>query len=195
MSGGARAVSFRTQTKVHPFESVEMSGEQGKQPLDILWAPWRIGYIMASEPRSECIFCVGSSTASDREKHILCRYKTCFAMLNRFPYNNGHILVAPYEHTAELDDLGDEQLLDIMRLLRDCRKALTASMSPDGFNMGLNLGSAAGAGIEGHLHFHVVPRWRSDTNFMTAVGGTKVIPQSLEETYELLRESLSGQPR
>jgi len=150
-------------------------------------------YIMASGRPSECVFCLKNPPSSDRENLVLCRYETCFAILNRFPYNNGHILVAPYEHVADLDALGDEQLLDIMRLLRDCRGALAGSMSPDGFNLGLNLGSAAGAGIEGHLHFHIVPRWRGDTNFLTVTGGTKVIPQSLEETYDVLHESLSAQ--
>ena len=148
---------------------------------------------MASSQPSECIFCSKGSSPSDRQNHVLCRYQTCFAILNRFPYNNGHILIAPYEHVADLDGLGDEQLLEIMKLLRDCKKALSASMSPDGFNVGLNLGSAAGAGIEGHIHFHIVPRWPGDTNFMTVTGGTKVIPQSLDETYGILREALSAQ--
>jgi ATP adenylyltransferase len=148
---------------------------------------------MASEGPSGCIFCIEPSDASDREKHVLCRYPTCFAMLNRFPYNNGHILVAPNEHVADLDGLSNEQLLDIVKLLRDCKKALEVCMSPDGFNMGLNLGSAGGAGVRGHIHFHIVPRWQGDTNFMTATGGTKVIPQSLEEVYDILHKTLSAQ--
>ena len=158
-----------------------------------LWAPWRMKYIMASDRPSECIFCLASSAATDRENHVLCRYGTCLAVLNRFPYNNGHILVAPYEHVSDLEGLREEQLLDIMRLLRDCKRALAACMSPDGFNIGLNLGSAAGAGIEGHIHFHIVPRWRGDTNFMTVTGRTKVIPQSLDEVYGKLHNALSTQ--
>ncbi|NQT83320.1 HIT domain-containing protein [bacterium] len=172
-----------------------MNSGHEKHSLELLWAPWRMKYIMAGEHPSECVFCIKSSSDADKENHVLCRCRTCFAILNRFPYNNGHILVAPYEHTADLDGLTDEQLLDIMRLLRDCEKALAKSMSPDGFNVGLNLGSAAGAGIKGHIHFHIVPRWRGDTNFMTVTGRAKVIPQSLEETYDILHEALSAQMR
>ena len=116
-------------------------------------------------------------------------------MLNRFPYNNGHILVAPYKHASDLDSLTDEELLELMTLLRDCRKALSASMSPDGFNAGFNLGSAAGAGVEGHIHLHIVPRWRGDTNFMTVTASTKVIPQSLDEVYDMLHPLLSSRSR
>jgi ATP adenylyltransferase len=167
-----------------------MSSGQNNRPLEILWAPWRMNYIVQCGKPSECIFCGKISSESDRENHVLCRYKTCFAMLNRFPYNNGHILVAPYEHTATLDTLGDEQLLELMKLIRDCKNALLTCMSPDGFNVGLNLGSAAGAGIEQHVHFHIVPRWRGDTNFMTVTGKTKVIPQSLDDAYDLLQKVL-----
>jgi len=172
-----------------------MSCEREKHPLDILWAPWRMKYIMAGGQPSGCIFCLGNSAASDRENHVLCRYESCFAMLNRFPYNNGHILIAPYEHIPDLEGLSDEQLLDIMRLLRDCKRALAGTMSPEGFNVGLNLGSAAGAGVEEHVHLHIVPRWRGDTNFMTVTGRTKVIPQSLDDAYEVLHEALSRKQR
>lgn len=171
----------------------DMSSGEVNHPLEILWAPWRMKYIVTCDKPSRCIFCIDSSTDSDREKHILCRYRTCFAMLNRFPYNNGHILLAPYRHTADLDSLADDELLDIMKLLRDCKKALADRMNPDGFNVGLNIGSAAGAGIREHLHFHIVPRWQGDTNFMTTTAGSKVIPQSMDETWSLLREALSKQ--
>ncbi len=164
-----------------------------KHAFDLLWAPWRMEYIVRSDRPSECVFCAAGSSESDVENHVLRRYETCFALLNRFPYNNGHILVAPYEHVAELDRLGDEQLLEIMKLLCECKKALSAAMSPDGFNVGLNQGSASGAGIEGHLHFHIVPRWQGDTNFMTVTGQTKVIPQSLDEAYEALHGAMSGE--
>lgn len=172
-----------------------MSSGDINQPLQILWAPWRIKYILASDKPSHCIFCLSSSAQSDRENHVICRYRTCFAMLNRFPYNNGHILLAPYRHAADLESLTDEELLELMRLLRDCKRALAVCMNPDGFNVGLNLGSAAGAGVEGHVHFHVVPRWKGDTNFMTVTAGTKVIPQSLDEVYEMLHRAIAGQPR
>lgn len=170
-----------------------MSSEKGNPPLDILWAPWRMSYIVTCDSPTDCIFCVGESSDRDKERHIICRSRTCFAMLNRFPYNNGHILIAPYRHTAELDSLTDDELLDIIKLLRDCRNVLSRCMTPDGFNVGLNLGPAAGAGIRGHLHFHIVPRWRGDTNFMTVTAGTKVIPQSLDETRDLLCQALAGQ--
>ncbi len=172
-----------------------MGSEQVDQPLEILWAPWRMKFILSANKPSECIFCIKNSPLSDPENLIVCRRRTCFAMLNRFPYNNGHVLIAPYQHTPDLDSLSDEELLEIMQLLRDCKKALTACMNPDGFNMGLNVGSAAGAGIQGHLHFHIVPRWRGDTNFMTVTSKTKVIPQSLDETYAMFQKALSEQGR
>lgn len=170
-----------------------MTSGEINPPLDVLWAPWRMSYIVTCDNPPDCIFCIGESSESDRERHIVCRYRTSFAMLNRFPYNNGHILVAPYRHTADLDSLTDDELLDIMKLLRDCKNALSRCMKPDGFNVGLNLGAAAGAGIQGHLHFHIVPRWRGDTNFMTVTAGTKVIPQSLDETRDLLCQALAGE--
>jgi ATP adenylyltransferase len=176
-----------------PRNGVQMGSGCDRHPLDLLWAPWRMKYIVTSDRPSECVFCAKGCSDSDRENHVLCRYETCFALLNRYPYNNGHILVAPYQHVSDLEGLGDDQLLGIMKLLRECKSALAAAMSPDGFNVGLNLGSAAGAGIEGHLHFHIVPRWRGDTNFMTVTGRTKVIPQSLDEAYAALRDALSGQ--
>ncbi len=168
-----------------------MGSETSNQPLDILWAPWRMKYIVTCDKPAECIFCVASSADSDTDNHILSRRPTCFAILNRFPYNNGHILVAPYRHTADLESLNDDELLEIMKLLRDCKAAVSRCMSPDGFNVGLNIGSAAGAGIRDHVHFHIVPRWLGDTNFMTTTAGAKVIPQSLDETCDLLRNALS----
>jgi ATP adenylyltransferase len=151
-------------------------------------------YIVTSDKPSPCIFCIPTSAKSDREKYVLSRYPTCFAMLNRFPYNNGHILVAPYRHTADLESLTDEELLEMMRLLQDCKNAVSRCMNPDGFNVGLNIGSVAGAGILDHLHFHLVPRWRGDTGFMTTTAGAKVIPQSLDETCDLLRNAISRSP-
>ena len=114
-------------------------------------------------------------------------------MLNRYPYSNGHILVVPYRHTADLDDLEDEELLDLMRLVRRCKNLLQQAIDPQGFNIGLNLGLSAGAGIADHVHFHIVPRWKGDTNFMPAIADTKVIPQSLDEVYRLLVEKLKQQ--
>jgi len=150
-------------------------------------------YIKDNQKSSECIFCTCPHRQDDAEHHIFLRHRTCFAMLNRYPYSNGHILVVPYRHTADLDDLEDEELLDLMRLVRRCKNLLQQAIDPQGFNIGLNLGLSAGAGIADHVHFHIVPRWKGDTNFMPAIADTKVIPQSLDEVYRLLVEKLKQQ--
>jgi len=147
-------------------------------------------YIKNAAKTTECIFCAYPGQNRDAENHILLRNQTCFAILNRFPYSNGHILVVPYRHTAELDDLSDDELLDLMRLTRRCKNLLQETTAPHGFNIGINIGQTAGAGITDHIHIHIVPRWSGDTNFMPAIGETKVIPQSLDETYRLLTEKI-----
>jgi ATP adenylyltransferase len=161
-----------------------------KRPL---WAPWRIEYIVGRKD-GECIFCAAGA-ATDPTGHgpaetPLDRGHRCFTMLNAYPYAPGHLMVAPYRHVAELDELDDEELLELMQLARRAIGALRAGMSPDGFNTGLNLGKVAGAGIVEHLHLHVVPRWQGDVNFMPLVAGTHVIPQALEATREVLTEAL-----
>lgn len=160
--------------------------------MEALHAPWRIGYILAPKPpRADASVFTQMAQSSDDEKNLLvAREKTCFACLNRYPYNGGHILVLPYRQVPDLDDLTEDELLDLMKLVRRCKAALTRVMKPDGFNVGLNLGKVAGAGIGEHLHFHIVPRWIGDTNFMPVLGSTTVLPEALEELCRKLRAIL-----
>ncbi len=160
--------------------------------MDRLWAPWRMDYVTRDEPDEGCFLCRAAAAGDDRAHLVLWRAATCFCVLNRWPYNNGHVLVAPYEHKGDLTELTNEELFEQARMLRACRERLGEKVGPGGFNLGLNLGKAAGAGLPGHLHWHVVPRWEGDTNFMPAVSGTKVIPQSLAALWELLRDEQGG---
>jgi ATP adenylyltransferase len=168
--------------------------EPNDERLDRIWAPWRLDYVKAvHQPNDEgCIFCIDDDTARDRKRHVVVRRAVCFAMLNLYPYNNGHLLVAPRRHVGTLDGLSGDELTALMALVRDCTRLLDQALAPQGYNIGLNLGRAAGAGIVEHLHFHVVPRWAGDTNFMPATAGTKVMPQSLDALWELLREQASS---
>jgi ATP adenylyltransferase len=158
-----------------------------------LWAPWRFVYIekpSRESSKDDCIFVDLPAQQNDRENLLLYRGKKAFVMLNAFPYTNGHVMVAPYRHTAAITDLDDDELLEINQLLARCVTWITRAYKPDGFNIGVNLGSAAGAGIPSHVHWHVVPRWNGDTNFMTTVGDVRVLPQSLAESYDRLKEAL-----
>lgn len=160
-----------------------------------LWAPWRLEYIKkARKGVGECIFVELPKQADDRKNLILYRGKHAFVILNAFPYTNGHLMIAPYLHTADLADLSDEEHLEVAHLIRDSIRWLTAAYEPDGFNIGMNLGVAAGAGIVDHLHWHVVPRWQGDTNFMPVVGEVRVLPEGLEETYDRLRAIIEQEP-
>lgn len=151
-----------------------------------LWAPWRFEFIERKSDDGGCFLVDLPKQDNDRENLILHRGETAFVMLNAFPYTNGHLMIAPYRHTADMDDLGDGELLEINQLLASCLRWIRRAYSPHGFNVGINLGSAAGAGVPTHLHWHVVPRWTGDTNFMTTVGDVRVLPQSLEESYDRL---------
>lgn len=142
-----------------------------------------------------CIFDDLPKQANDRENLILYRCATAFVMLNRFPYTNGHLMVAPYRHTCDLAELGDEELLEINQLVSRSVGWIRGAFGPDGFNIGVNLGSAAGAGIPGHVHWHIVPRWSGDTNFMTTTGDVRVLPQSLEESYDRLMAQVQSSPK
>jgi ATP adenylyltransferase len=155
---------------------------------DQLWAPWRFDYIKSADQtnRTGCIFVDLPAQNNDRENLILHRGETAFVILNRYPYTSGHLMVAPYKHTALLTELTDLELLEINQLVRDATTWIQSVFNPDGFNIGVNIGSAGGAGIPSHLHWHIVPRWNGDTNFMTSTANTRVIPQSLETTYDLL---------
>ncbi|MCH8273409.1 MAG: HIT domain-containing protein [Armatimonadetes bacterium] len=162
--------------------------------MERLWAPWRIKYIeQVRDGGAKCIFVDLPAEKDDRKNLILYRGERAFVMMNTFPYTNGHLMVAPYRHTSDLEDLDDEEMLEIQRLLRDCVRWLRMAFRAEGFNVGLNLGRAAGAGIEDHLHWHVVPRWVGDTNYMPVVGEVRVLPQSLDESYDRLREAIRSE--
>jgi ATP adenylyltransferase len=157
-----------------------------------LWSPWRLEYLI--EPKTEgCIFCHAAESDHDRENLVLLRGERAFVILNRFPYNNGHFMVVPYSHVPSLEDLDEPVLTEMMLLLNRGLGALRAIMSPDGFNVGANLGQVAGAGIEDHVHLHAVPRWAGDTNFMPVVGDMRVVPQTWLQTYDDLRAALERQ--
>ena len=160
--------------------------------MDILWAPWRMEYILKAKDGAEkgCIFCNRVEQTRDQENLIIYRSKHAFIIMNRFPYNNGHLMVVPYRHSGNLLDLKPEEQQDLFSLLQLSVKVLEAVMSPHGYNIGMNLGRVAGAGIEDHLHFHIVPRWNGDTNFMPIIGDTKVVSEALDKTYLKLVEAL-----
>jgi ATP adenylyltransferase len=155
--------------------------------MEKLWAPWRIRYILGPK-ESGCFLCTKPSESRDRENLVLVRDRTCYALLNTYPYNPGHLMIAPYKHTGEMDDLGESELADLMLLTRRCQQILRKAMKPEGFNIGINLGQCAGAGVPGHLHIHIVPRWNGDTNYMPVLGDTHVLPQALEELWDALRQ-------
>ena len=153
-----------------------------------LWAPWRVEYIRG-EKEEGCFLCRMFVENADRENLILFRGTTCAVLMNRFPYNSGHLMVAPFRHIAELDDRTPEEILEMETLTAQAVTVLRKVMDPQGFNIGINLGGAAGAGLEDHLHQHIVPRWVGDTNFMPVMSDTRVVPEALLETYDLLVEN------
>ncbi len=158
--------------------------------MDVLHAPWRMKYIdKSSKEKIDCIFCEFIKEREDEKRLILYRGKKAFIMFNAFPYNPGHLMVAPYRHTGNYDELNQEEILEINLLVQKCLKALKKTMDPHGFNIGINMGKVAGAGFEDHVHVHIVPRWEGDTNFMPVVGETKVIPEALDVTYRKLKEA------
>lgn len=159
--------------------------------MDQLWAPWRMAYVTSPKPPTspdECFLCRGLAEADDRGNLIARRTELSVVVLNRFPYNNGHLLIAPRAHKAGLQDLTQAELLDGLEAIRLCQRTLDELMRPEGYNVGLNLGRAAGAGLPGHLHWHIVPRWNGDTNFMPVLTDVRVIVQSLETLYDLLQQ-------
>lgn len=161
---------------------------------EILWAPWRLAYVAQDpppKPSDECFICRGLAENSDRRNLIVHRTSASVVLLNKFPYNNGHLLIAPRGHKARLDDLDSSELMEIMDSVRRMVRILEKRLKAEGFNIGLNLGKSAGAGLPGHLHWHIVPRWNGDTNFMPVVGDVKVISQSLEALYDLLLDELA----
>jgi ATP adenylyltransferase len=153
-----------------------------------LWAPWRMEYIKEGHQGPDCLFCTLLAMEDGFQNLILYRGKQAFVVLNRYPYTNGHTMVVPFEHQPSLVDLDEETLHEMIRLTKRGLEVLREAYAADGFNLGGNIGQAAGAGIEEHVHLHLVPRWRGDTNFMATTADTRVIPVSLEETYTLLRK-------
>ena len=166
--------------------------------MDRLWAPWRAKYIesFSNEEKSEnCLFCEKAKEDENEKNLVLLKGKTCYIIMNRFPYNSGHLMIVPYKHTANITDLSDEENLDLMNMLKKSINALNKALKPHGFNIGINLGRVSGAGIAEHIHLHIVPRWNGDTNFMPVLSETKVISELLEDTYKKIKEALESQGR
>lgn len=156
-----------------------------------LWAPWRLEYIVG-EKIDGCIFCVFPQQDEDRKHKILARGDHAFVIMNTFPYSNGHLLIIPYRHTSDLSELTADESLEMMQLLQRSMIVLKQAYNPDGFNIGVNQGTAAGAGIADHIHMHIVPRWNGDTNFMPVFAEVKVIPEALETSYDKLKAIFDG---
>ena len=161
--------------------------------MKVLWAPWRIQYI-TGEKEEGCIFCKKPKEGNDKKNLILYTGETSFIIMNRYPYSNGHLMAVPYKHTNNLSDLTEEERLELMNLTVKCTDILQA-IRPDGFNIGMNLGRAGGAGIDDHLHYHIVPRWNGDSNFMSVIADVRVMPEYLEQTYETLSNYLKSLER
>ena len=158
--------------------------------MDVLWAPWRMAYIGTAREERACIFCAATS-GDPRERLLLGATVHSLIMLNRYPYQSGHLMVAPRRHTADLPGLPADEHADLAETLRRALASLGELFKPDGFNLGMNLGAAAGAGVLDHLHWHIVPRWKGDTNFMPAIADVKVMPEHLLETYDRVRAALA----
>ena len=156
--------------------------------MDRLWSPWRYQYVSKSSTTSACIFCAKGSEGRDKENHIVHRGAHNFVILNLYPYSTGHLMVAPYEHIATLEATPEATLNEMIQLARLAEIHLRAVYRPQGFNLGMNLGEAAGAGVPGHIHMHMLPRWFGDTNFLTTVAETRVLPESLEVSFEKLKK-------
>ena len=154
-----------------------------------IWAPWRLAYVKdaSKDIEEECIFCAKPREDDDEANLIVHRGELCFVILNLFPYTNGHLMIAPFEHVATLPDLGPGTVAEVMALTQESMRVLDDAYSPHGYNVGFNQGRVAGAGFEHHIHMHVVPRWGGDTNFMPVIADTRVMPQTLEQSYETLR--------
>jgi len=164
--------------------------------MDYLWTPWRYQYMKeaASGTGPDCIFCDAAARKDDAETLLVYRGAKAFIILNRFPYTSGHVMIVPYAHVAELRACDPEALSEMMQLVRRIEGVFQMNYKPDGMNLGMNLGRAAGAGVAGHIHLHALPRWFGDTNFMTATGETRVHPEELKTTYERMRTALSTSP-
>ena len=160
--------------------------------MDYLWSPWRYQYISAEKPAVGCIFCQKAAEHKDEENLVVWRGARNFVLLNLYPYTSGHLMVAPYEHVARLEDAAAETASDMMLIVRMAERHLRGIYRPEGVNLGMNIGKAAGAGIADHIHMHVLPRWTADANFMTTVGETRIIPEDLGVTYQKLSRAFAA---
>jgi ATP adenylyltransferase len=159
--------------------------------MNQIWAPWRMRYVAGSEPVRGCLFCNKASEEDDRANYVVFRAERCFVMLNLYPYNSGHLMVAPYQHTGDFAELLPEVGTDVFQTAQLATRVLSDVMHPDGFNLGINQGKVAGAGVAEHIHLHVVPRWNGDTNFMPVLADAKVMPELLAATAEKLRPAFA----
>lgn len=158
--------------------------------MERIWAPWRMQYVRAGPQGEGCIFCVGDDASRDEEKYVLHRGASVFTMLNAFPYTSGHLMVAPYRHAADLALMHEEELSGMMTEAVFMMKVLRKALQPEGFNLGVNIGRQAGAGVVDHTHLHIVPRWGGDTNFMPVLADARIIPEALADTYKKLRQAI-----
>jgi len=163
--------------------------KKDQQDLDHIWTPWRMEYIQEHNEDKACIFCSAAKGEDDRENLVFYRGKHVFMILNRYPYTSGHVMCVPYAHKPRLRDITQETRGEMMELVNKAVEVLQQVYTPEGFNIGLNLGEVAGAGVAEHLHMHIVPRWTGDTSFMSAVGNTRVLPESLPDTYKRVIEA------
>jgi ATP adenylyltransferase len=154
--------------------------------MKVVWAPWRMEYVGSDQAGEGCIFCPGNDRTQDEKRLILCRGEWSIVLMNKFPYSNGHLLIAPLRHSSSFDSLSPDEKLDLFNMAERSMSVLKEVMNPAGFNIGMNLGKVAGAGVEDHMHFHIVPRWSGDTNYMTVLGEVRIIPEHIQATYERL---------
>lgn len=159
--------------------------------MERLWAPWRKKFILC-EKQPGCFLCTVAKDNQDRKNLVLLRGKKCFVILNRYPYNNGHLMIAPFRHVGKLEELKEEEISELWKISQLCVKAIKSGLKPQGINLGMNLGKVSGAGVADHIHLHIVPRWQGDTNFMPILAGTKIISVGLSNTYKLLKKELQG---
>jgi ATP adenylyltransferase len=163
--------------------------------MDHLWSPWRYRYVSQSIPDEQCLFCRIAASDQDKDNYVLLRAEHNYVLLNRYPYTSGHLMIAPYAHVATLEETDPKTLEEMMRLAQRAEAALRAIYHPGGVNVGINIGKAAGAGVAGHIHMHVLPRWAGDVNFMTTVGETRVLPEDLETAWGKLSKALAANER
>ncbi|HXP85023.1 MAG TPA: HIT domain-containing protein [Bryobacteraceae bacterium] len=163
--------------------------------MDRLWTPWRYQYVTTAKPDDACIFCAAAASSDDAGNYVLLRAERNFALLNLYPYTNGHLMIAPYEHVASLSEANPETIAELMRITVRAESVLREVYRPGGINLGMNLGQCAGAGVAGHIHMHALPRWPGDASFMTTVGETRVLPEDLAATWKRLKEAFDSGTR